>query len=316
MFQQPLSDLSALLQSAKRQKDKGLYVYSKGARTLLFRLEALCRLFRNTGTKGFFDHWYKEFKALEDTLGAMDYHDSMHRELLAYKGLKKAANHLFGLRFEEESAFLGDVLLSQGWLQADKLKSFQEQCAAELPKEEELRFYIIRELIKEWQKTLEKYEDGTLDLTQLEAGVHEFRRRIRWVSIYTAALEGRIELAKAPIAERWRVYMTPDVMQSPFLRWPKPAKGIEPIMIQPQHFYALSWLIARLAEWKDTGMRHHAFMDALHHANIKDAAVKKQFLLTCPIAPEDVCMQSEEAVEAFIYSYRVPQRWVMDLNRA
>lgn len=313
-FQLYLEQFGTLAAKAKRRPDKGMYLYRNGLRTVLFQLEALCRLFRNSGDKRFFDMWYKEFKALEDTLGAMEYHESVFNEFNEYASWKKTARELYGKRFDEEAAFFSDVLQSHRWLDGAWIKAFAAEAEEHLPPAAQTNDFIAREIIKEWEKVLTKLEDGSLDMMHVESGIHELRRRVRWISIYTGALQGRIALHHMPISDRWKHYCAKNILELPYNQL-MPAHQ-EAIYIQPQHFYALSWLVLKLGEWKDVGLRAEALHTLLEQSGKADKKAEAAFLKACSVAPGEVSMLAEEAVDEFVHHYRVPQRWIIDLRRA
>src|SRR5688572_20925415 len=110
------SDLLNRLKSISRQREKAHGFFDSGAREVIFRLESLCRLYRNIQDKKFFDSWYKEFKALEDTLGSIDNLLAMHEEFSQYHLLKKQVEKTLASRLSEELGFLDDVLKNNHWL--------------------------------------------------------------------------------------------------------------------------------------------------------------------------------------------------------
>jgi hypothetical protein len=92
-----------------------------------------------------------------------------------------------------------------------------------------------------------------LDMNDLEAGVHELRRKVRWFSLYAAALDGAVVLDPdvAPPTKGWSRYLGEAVVNSPFNRLPAPGAGVDPLTLPAPLFYALSWAIAELGRIKD-----------------------------------------------------------------
>jgi hypothetical protein len=309
--------LIELLQSTARKREKGLAFYSGGARNIIFRLEGLCRLYRTVGNKKFFDQWYKEFKALEDTLGAMDHLDAMQKEFSTYKPLKTSANKILGAQLINETGFLEDVLKGNDWLSGEKMKAFTDALNEyEWKSDEEDTFDVAEGMALELQKLEEKYRTGEIDLSLLEDGLHEYRRRLRWVSIYAASANGIVQLKPVKIyGDEFKKYCTKDITTSPFNTMAKAPKGPQPIRVQAQHFYAMSWLINHLGELKDVALRTENFEMLCVAANVKDKKLTEKFHTTCKYIPTDVTALSELAVDNFMHRDYVMERLQRDFLR-
>lgn len=310
-------DLQELLQNTARKRDKALFFYTNKGRDILFRLEALTRLYRFVLDKKFFDGWYKEFKALEDTLGSMDHGDSMFREFSAYKPFRKSAEKILQARLHEESGFLSDTLSNNGWLDGSKMKGFEKGLDAVDWKENEEDLNSYAEgILEELQKLEEKYRGGVIDLYSLEEGLHEFRRRLRWVSIYASAANGAIQLRPVKTMDQSIAkYCIKSITESPFNALPKAPKGIEPVYLQSHYFYAMSWLINYLGELKDIGIRYESFQELYSQLPAPDRKLKEQFFATCKYHPDQIHALAEMAVDTFIYQDRILERLQRDLLR-
>ena len=68
-FLKPIQQLNTILAKAKSHKDKALGLYQGNARDVLFRLEALCRIYRRSGDKKFFSYWYAGCRHQRHLLG-------------------------------------------------------------------------------------------------------------------------------------------------------------------------------------------------------------------------------------------------------
>lgn len=314
----PLAALQDLLSKVKKQKDPGIAFYQGRARDILFRLEGLCRIYREIQDEKFFDTWYKEFKSLEDALGSMDHNEAMWKEFDGYKELKKASAKLFQERFIEESSFLTDVLKNNGWLSGEKLMSFSSALESMVWKDEEGDVIGYGNAMnQELSKVVKKYRKGELDISNLESGLHEFRRRLRWVSIYASAANGLVQVRVIKlIPQEIKKYCTKDIVTSPFNVMVKPAKDQKTIEIQSPHFFALSWLIQNLSQLKDTGIRNIAFNELVITAAVKDKNLRQKFLKTCKFNPDDVCALAEQTIDEFIYRDLIPDRVGRDIKRS
>ncbi len=309
--------LIELLQSTASKREKGLSFYTGGARNIIFRLEGLCRLYRTVGDKKLFDSWYKEFKALEDTLGAMDHLDAMQKEFSSYKPLKSSATKIMGAQLINETGFLEDVLKGNDWLNGEKMKAFTDALNEyEWKDDVEDTFDFAEGMVQELQKLEEKYRTGEIDLSLLEEGLHEYRRRLRWVSIYAASGNGIVQLKSVrTYGEEMKKYCTKDVTSSPFNVMAKAPKGPQPINVQAHYFYAMSWLINHLGELKDVALRTENFEMLCVAANVKDKKLKDKFYSTCKYTPADVPAMAELAVDNFMHRDYVMERLQRDFLR-
>ncbi len=309
--------LIELLQATSRKRDKGMSFYKAKARDIIFRIEALCRLYRDVNDKKLFDYWYKEFKALEDTLGAMDHYEAMLNEFVTYKPLKKSAEKILGAQLASETGFLNDVLHSSGWLNGEKMKTFTDALNEHgWSSDAEDSFDYAEGILNELQKLEEKYRSGEIDLTLLEEGLHEFRRRLRWASIYTASSNGLVQLLPTKMyGDEFKKYCAKEVVSSPFNQFPKAPKNSKSILIQSHHLYSLSWLIAYLGELKDIGIRYENFHALCDGAGVRDKKVTEQFLASCKFHPRDISALAELAADNFIHSDNAMERLQRDLLR-
>lgn len=317
-FNVQTDELTAILSRIKNQKEKGRQFYKNKARNVIFRLEALCRVYREIHDKKTFDNWYKKFKTLEDILGVLDYHEALYLEFSKYKELKKAADKIYLQKFEEESAYLTELIRNEGWLSGAAIKEFNEFLnAAEWMQEEEDTHAYGLVMCNELDKVVSKYHEGEISPYKLEEGIHEFRRRIRWVSIYAAASNGLVQLRRNQLLEKsLEKYCTPEVISSPFNMMPK-QKGLRSsIVIQSAGFYAMSWLISEMGNLKDTGFIYENFLHVMNASGKTNPDLKKKFLATCQSDPLKVCENSEMLIDQFIYHDLIPERVRRDIKRS
>ncbi len=317
-FLKPAQALNEILAKGKSQKDKSTWFYKSDARDILFRLEALCRIYRKMHDKKFFDYWYKEFKHMEDLLGRMDHYDEMHAEFSTYKEFKKSADAIFLKRYKEISDFLAGALLNDGWLNGEKMEAFTNGLNdVNWSDDDEDMLDFGDTMCNEMDKLTDKYANGELDPFKLEAGMHEFRRRLRWVSIYAQAANGMVQLRPIKnIPANLAKYCPKEITSSPFNVFDKAAKGQETIIIQSTHFYALSWLILRLSRLKDIGVRYDSFNEMMRASGSKDAKVIAKFKATCEYDPDQIATLIESDIDDFIYKDFISERICRDIMRS
>ncbi len=317
-FLLPIATLNTMLSAANKQKDSGMDFYTKKGRDVLFQLEALCRLYRSVHDKKFFDRWYKEFKSLEDHLGSMDNHQALGNEFSAFPELKKLAEKNFLENFKREANDLSEKLLEEGWLDGSKMKIFElELTKLKWKSDDQDAIDYGNAMCDEFDKLIEKYRNGELDMDNLESGLHEFRRKLRWISIYAQVSGGLVQLKSiATVPAELVKYCTGEIVKSPFNVLPKSAKGQKTIFVQSHYFYALSWLIRYLSELKDTGLSNEAFLKLCSEARIKDKKLALKFSNSCMFDPADVSTLAETAIDDFIYRDFIPERICRDIMRS
>ena len=107
-----------------------------------------------------------------------------------------------------------------------------------------------------------------------------------------------------------KLYVTREILTSPFLQFPKAPEGIRPIEIQFAHFAALSSLIATLGELKDAGL-------ALEALNAEEKPLKCLTAL-----PEDyrtlssIRKEAEKHTRNFFDRHQIPELIVADIDKS
>lgn len=310
--------LKKVLLSPAAKKNPADALYHNKSRTVLFRLEALSRICRSIYGKKIFKESFEAFKSMEDGLGAIEYYDDFCSEFSLNKSLpKKFVNYYsFGIEVEKdklnkkisENNYCSDIFLKKINTTLSEVKWLSAN---------DERNAFINFLIKQCRKIREALDSGELNFSDLEGGVHEVRRKIRWLSIYAAVVNGIIQLKKNKVViPGFKNYLTPEIINLPFNKMPPAVKGIKSIYIQSDNFYALSWIINELGILKDEGLRVHSVGDILKKSDIKDKnAIKKTLLNNCR-SINVLCETAEKIVDEFIYTNGVLDKIERDLKRS
>ena len=235
--------MAALLQPGGKQLPPAALADSlieAKARTQLFRLEGLLRLYLKARPD--LDKYRLEVKALEDSLGAYSFaSDSLNFA----KDTFKAQNQSSGpdaARQAAQDKVLESLKNGKDAAHAEFTKAVAKSTlAADLPK---LRSLVVSKF-SGWTASkdldyvkgellgmLKDVKDGTFDFNKLEDGIHEYRRRLRWVPIDIDALDGLIlvrddSAGKCPVSTLETLSATPIAkhrMSNPALRFPS-ARG-------------------------------------------------------------------------------------------
>lgn len=274
-----LGKLETLLSDAAEQADPSFFLHQNGARTQVFMLEGLAKLYGGLHNEKRFAKIKAHFKLLEDGLGAIDYYDGFAKQFSQDKTVPSAVTNLVTSKGVERAAAMNGLLTQNGWIgkDADRIAKIRKKLrdADWLDDKHEIKaietFY--RESIGTINAFAKTYRRG---FTELESQVHELRRKIRWLSIYPQALQGCIQLTDTASNDKSVAkYLTPEIVNSPFNKMPGSATNRCLLRLNRDYFFALSWMIAELGKLKDEGLRFVVLNEAGNEAaaNRSDEAV-------------------------------------------
>ena len=316
-FQIYTEPLRVLLGNAAASENPALFLYTNKARDILFRLEALARIYQDIHNKKTFSRLNEDFKELEDALGLVDYYDAFAISF-SKENVPPAFLAYFTSGKEKALKKLNELLRKEKWLSADgKMNEINESLnKADWLSEKDDSKALAGFFVEEIEKFIRQYEKGKLHFDDIEEGVHEFRRKLRWFSIYPAALNGLIQLKKIPFTdESLRKYMTPEILASPFNVLPPPVYGDNTLYIEDQLFFALSWMISETGKLKDGGLRRIAIKNAMKKMEIaEDKSLEKLISEDATGTEKEICAKAKAIADIFIYKDMVPERMKRNLK--
>jgi hypothetical protein len=280
-----LSQLQILLTKSAKQKNPALWLYQNNVRTPLFMLEGLAKMYSSIHNKKKFAKLKEHFKLLEDVLGAIDYYDSFAKEFSKNKTVPAAVTTYLQAQAREKIQSMNELLTEKEWLgeNAGRIKKIQKKLgeADWLKEEKEIEaikdFYgeAIYEIVEFTAKTKFHFDN-------VEADVHELRRKLRWLSIYPQAFRGCIQLRNSKIAPKHLTkYLTKEIITSPYNKMPDAGDVAYFLLLDKNYFYSLSWLIAELGKLKDSGLKIVAIKEALQQTGglSEEESFKKAYQL-------------------------------------
>lgn len=254
-----LNRLELLLVEAATQPDAALYLYQNNARQPLFMLEGLAKLYGALHNKKKFGKFEKRFKELEDCIGAIDYYDNFAKDFADDKAVEQNFTNAVAGKAAEEMKFLNKLLIEKNWTggSVNRISKMRRKLSDAKWLEDEAEVKAIesyyRKSIDKINDFAKQYETG---FTELEAQVHELRRKLRWLSIYPQALQGLVQLTAAPSNDKSLAkYLTPEIVNSPFNKMPEAGVNRYVLTFNRDYFLSLSWMIAELGKLKDAGLR-------------------------------------------------------------
>ena len=281
-----LNKLQELLVKSSKQKNPALWLYQNNARTPLFMLEGLAKLYAGLHNKKKFSKLKDQFKLLEDALGAIDYYDAFAKEFAKNKKIPASIKNYIQAQSREKLQSLNETLKEKEWISAGHIriaKIRKKLAKADWQKEREETESINSFYILAIKKMLNFINQKDFHFENVEADIHELRRDIRWLSIYPQCLRGCIQLSKAKSSPRYLdKYLTKEITGSPYNIMPHAGDSKHFLVFNKNRFYALSWLIAELGKLKDNGLRVVVIEEALLQTTKttdKDAAKKAYQLL-------------------------------------
>lgn len=282
-FEYYLSKLEVLLQYAEKDHNPALYLYSNDARTPLFMLEALSRLYEKLHNEKKFAKLKTHFKLLEDTLGAIDYYDNYAKTFLAHPRVPVYIREYMQAQTREKTQQLNEILTEKKWIgaEAKRITKMRKSLAGAnwMSSKQELKAFgdFYEDTIAEIEKFAAEHQNG---FTDMENQVHELRRNLRWLSIYPQALQGCIQLLDSGMSkEATFEYLIPEIVNSKYNVLPDAGDNNRFLLLEKNYFYALSWMIAETGKIKDEGLQFYAIAEALQHTDglTQDEGLKKSF---------------------------------------
>ena len=267
-FEFYINQLEALFLKASKEKNPGLWLYQNNARTPLFMLEGLAKLYSGIHNKKRFEKLKVHFKLLEDTIGQIDYYDGFAKEFLANKKMPAVITNYLQAQSREKIQSLNEILTEKEWLgdnniRINKIRKKLKKAGWQDEKEDVKNiqeFYITA-----INKILEFINEKNFHFVDVESDVHKFRRMLRWLSIYPQALRGCVQLgkSKAVTPKFLSKYLTKAITTSPYNVMPDAADQKFFLLFDQNRFFALSWLIAELGNLKDNGLRVQVIKEAI-----------------------------------------------------
>lgn len=268
-----LLQLEQLLTQSVKEKNPALWLYSNNARTPLFMLESLAKIYGAIHNKKKFGKLKEHFKLLEDGIGSIDYYDSFAKEFATNPNIPAGITSYVAAQAREKIQRLNDILSENEWI-GDKpkriskiRKKLDEADWLNAPEE-------VSSMLRFYQESIKDIKDfmpvGAEGFTEVELEVHEMRRKLRWLSIYPQALQGVIQLTDSQENdESCNRYLTTEIVNSPFNKMPDAGINEYLLLLEKKQFLCLSWMIAELGKLKDNGLRIMVMTEAIQQTEAK-----------------------------------------------
>ena len=314
-FEHHLQKLEALMKQARKEQNPALWLSTNDARTPLFMLEALGRLYSSLHNKKKFTRLKDLFKLLEDGFGQVDYYASYAKIFLQHPTVPVNLREYMQAQAREKLQHVNDLLASESWVgekpqRFKKIRKSLKKVDWLKPKAEAI---AINEFYKNEIDSIKKFVQETQGrLTEMEEHVHELRRDLRWLSIYPQALRGMIQLAESGHQDiATEKYLVPEIVQSAFNVMPDAGNNTWFVLLEKNHFYALSWMIAETGKLKDEGLQIFAVAEAMMQTEglSQEVAYHRSFeILGLPASRmQDLLCQATQITNAFMEEKQLDQ---------
>lgn len=304
-FEYQLNKVAQLTAQANTQADAGMWLLANDLRTPMFMLESLAKMNIKLYNEKIFAKLLRKFKALEDALGVLDYYVAIEKQFAGNKKLPEPIKIFITNKVQQQTIALNQLLLNDNWLNGKRIAKINNKLSTvkwykpskELKK---INTYYTTEI----RKITDFVQKNDFEFMDIELGVHELRRKLRWLSIYPHALLGIVTLQPlTPIAPALKKYLTPTVLSSKYNILPGLINNNEYLEISQPHFFALSWLIAELGKIKDVGLTLYALQEAIQSTIKlnKQAAMEYAYTLVTPKTTIAKLLKTANSITKFFF---------------
>jgi|CXWL01.1.fsa_nt_gi hypothetical protein len=263
---------AAIMREPTRPGKLADLMLKEDVRKSLFALEAQLRLYRTKFGKRA-EGPLAKVKQLEDALGAWGLNKDLQKQVAGKKFPPPVVQHLVAqdahLRTEVKKILQGEWLPdAENRAQIPALnKMLRGFRGAKWGTYAEDQAYLRKEIAAH----ISKIEAFKVDFNDLQGGIHELRRMIRWVAMYMDTMGGAFQLStkRNPLPHLKKLLNDPEA-NGPFLKMPAPVREPNPILFSKSLFIANSKLIAGIGKIKDQG----EFVEFLSHLFVESGVVK------------------------------------------
>lgn len=306
------TQLQNLLAEAVKQQNPALWLHQHKVRTVLFMLETLTRIHKEAFNEKIFPKWYKRYKRLEDLFGKIDDHFIIRNQIR--KG-KRAPKSLDVYLTKHTDILLNNcnyLLREKQWLSGKQLKFDRKIMEYTVLYDEAYARELKQAILEEIEKIKTFCEERDYRFTLIEDEVHEIRRKLRWLSMYAQALMGLIQLKKTKTFKTKLNYLTKETLASPYNRLPEKPGDAAVIVYDHHSFYALSWLIDKLGDLKDSVLPVHEVCSVIQKTEHLSREESQQKALTVLSLKRDheqqVLKEASRILKIFIKEDRILDR--------
>lgn len=302
-----LDTLDQLMITAAQQGNPGWWLYKNDARTPAFMVEGLSRIYRSFYDDEIFEKIHDDVKLIEDGIGSIDFYDQLAEELEKETVVDKKYIDFIKRKSIGKSESLNSILNDRKWIGSEKsrIKKIKKKLDEVNWKSVNGDISGLRSYYQHAIKKINLFvEERNGKFSHLEAEVHEYRRKIRWLSIYPKSMNGAIqfsgELSDKPELD---CYFTPEIINSPYNIMPSSDGQSALLYLSKPDFFALSWMIFSIGKIKDKGLDVIGLSEAITEVDSlgEDDAVRKAEEILNKDHPDlnEVLKESSELIQRY-----------------
>ncbi len=224
----------------------------------LFSIEGLARIYEDQypETMTSLRDQSKEFEDRLGTLVDLGEHVAYAKEI----GASDRVMRLLRKKVTEDREAFLIWLQENKWVDTDdfRLEKWERKVAAtdwDGPKKD--RRYVLEQLIA----STKQLRHNDWDLSELQDGVHDFRRRLRWLSIYSQSLADLMVMDDRTL-NRWDAILTEPIASSQYADLPSADKLKFPILLPRALHLELTQAIYGLGNAKNAGEAQYEWLAA------------------------------------------------------
>ena len=289
------------------------HVHENNGRTSMFQLQALARIRKKLHKDQLALDLLEHFKMIEDAIGKYDYW-KVYRELNSKWALPLEILQHIEKEEEISRQNLLDTLSTLGYIKIesdrviynpDTINNLRSKITlAEQFDQKKEKMKLLKFFCKELEKIQSAIVNNELDLNQIEEGVHEFRRKARWLGIYSSALLGKVRLSSSDIDGTLSEFLTPENENVQFNQLPFNNEQISPLYFLRGGFYALSTIINEIGTIKDKGLATEEMVKLGSIYNISKTEIKA-CLGSDFSEHNEVVSRTKELIEEFLIKKKI-----------
>ena len=253
-FQIYCKQLIVVFKKAKTNANPALFLFKKNTRTQLFMAESILRVSNKLFEDKQIKKWHASIKKLEDYLGEIDYYVTSLADFSKLKTINSLQLQYISKKLDKAIDKLNEKLRKNDFYLTDLVEmnsgfkiNFNDNTIV-LKLHEEIKSELI--------EACEFFNQFPKGFTNMEAQVHELRRKLRWVSIYGESFQGLIVVREDKEKYKWeKAFITPNEIKNPYNKLPVKKNLNQYITFNKKAFFALSFVINNLGILKDKGLQ-------------------------------------------------------------
>jgi hypothetical protein len=266
-FIAPLVDFEKVISDATDAHSAMLILTQTDYRRYIFRLEGLFRFYEGARWAQNFGLWRMKFKRLEDALGVSVDANAMVKNAHDL-AMPEAVIHYLEDASKSDNLKLEALLVQDGWIGRPSVALQQllvELDTIQVPSERKDAEYIRQRISHEAQVIAE----DRLNMHNLPNGLHELRRRLRWLLIGIQGLRGKVQIIGDDVPDALIPFQNLNPSAQHFLTFEQTTFPVaHSVSLNLSAYKSISFFVNSFGKIKDRGELHETMRDALVESHV------------------------------------------------